>query len=212
VTNLTIARRPRLWSAFVVVQVLAIAAVAVIAGFVWVNAIRTLTNPVKVPPPLGTPQSLVWNDRVFTSRASLAAYLRHRGFSYEAWARKHPEAASVVEHRPVVVTARRSTSKTTEAHAQAAVTTTKEEKRRIESAPIAKRAAPPPNSGDGGGNSLSLSALGWLLALFLGAVALAPARVFARFGGLRAGPSFRTYLGAAAATIVVAMLLAGVSG
>jgi hypothetical protein len=204
--------RRTLSSLVLFVQILGIGAIAVVAAVVWANAIRTLTNPVKLPPPVGTPQSLVWNDRVFTSRASLAAYLRHRGFSYEAWARKHPEAASVVEHRPVVVTAGRPASKTKTAHAQAPVTTTKEAKGKIESAPVSRNAAPPPTSGQGGEKSRSLSALGWLVALLLAAAALAPARVFARFGGLRAAPAFRTYVGAAAATIVVAMLLAGVSG
>ena len=213
---MTVPRWVRLSSFVVLVQVLAIAAIAVVAGFVWVNAIKTLTNPVKVPPPIGSPQSLVWNHRVFTTRASLDAYLRHRGYSYVAWARKHPEAAAVVEHRPVVVTApspaakAKAKAKAKAAHAQATATTaTKETSRKVESAPAAKRSAPPPSGGSN--EKRSLSALGWLIALLLGALALAPARWLARFRVLRAGPSFRTYSGAAAATIIVVLLLAGVS-
>jgi hypothetical protein len=223
VTNLTLARRPRLWSAFVVAQVLAIGAVAVIAGFVWLNAIRTLTNPVKLPPPVGSPQSLVWSGRVFTNRASLEAWLKHRGFSYEAWSRKHAEAAAVVEHRPVVVAPHASAAakavskpqaKTLKKDASAAKVkaSAKQKVRTQAAATTANRSAQAQSSGKGGDPLVSLSLGAWLIALLLGAAALAPARVLARVGGERFGPSVRTYFGAAAVTLALAMLLASTGG
>lgn len=210
-TTLTAARRPRLWSVFVLAQTLAVCAVVVVVAVVWVHTIKTLTHPVAVPPPVGSPQSLVWSNRVFSSRASLEAWLKARGLSYVVWARKHGAAAAVVEHRPAVVaphTAAPAVKK--KAHTQTVAAQHQQPKRKAETAATKRSAAPPPSSSSGS-SSVSYSLAGWLLALLMGAIALVPTRVLARVGGLRVGPSLRTYLAAASATIIVAMFLAAIS-
>lgn len=45
------------------------------------------------PPPPLRPTAIVWADRVFTSKADLASWLRARGGSYRAWAQRHPALA-----------------------------------------------------------------------------------------------------------------------
>lgn len=52
-----------------------------------------------VSTPVAKPTSLVWNARVFTSRADLAGWLRGRGVTYETWAKRHPAAARVLDDR-----------------------------------------------------------------------------------------------------------------
>ena len=45
--------------------------------------------------------AIVWANRVFSSRAALAAWLSVRGTTYESWARRHPGEAATLEHLPV---------------------------------------------------------------------------------------------------------------
>ena len=40
-------------------------------------------------------ESVLWSDRVFVSRSDLAHWLRARGATYDAWAQRHPSAASI---------------------------------------------------------------------------------------------------------------------
>lgn len=47
------------------------------------------------------PTAIVWGDRVFTTRADLASWLRARGVRYETWARRHPALARPRVARPV---------------------------------------------------------------------------------------------------------------
>jgi hypothetical protein len=74
----------------------AIAAVAV----TWMRVVQTISEAKPVPA-AGQATAIAWGDRVFASRAELAAWLRSRGTSYEAWSKTHQVAAGVVEHRPV---------------------------------------------------------------------------------------------------------------
>jgi hypothetical protein len=55
-------------------------------------------------PPRTHAQGIVWGKRTFVSRADLGRWLRSRGRSYEAWARRHPlqaSAATPKAERPV---------------------------------------------------------------------------------------------------------------
>lgn len=45
------------------------------------------------------PSAIVWGNGVFSSRATLADWLKSRGASYNRWARRHPDARAVLEHR-----------------------------------------------------------------------------------------------------------------
>jgi hypothetical protein len=51
----------------------------------------------------GSPEAIVWDDRIFRSEAQLAKFLRGRGISYERWARKHPDAVAILRPAPIVV-------------------------------------------------------------------------------------------------------------
>jgi hypothetical protein len=50
-----------------------------------------------VPPPT----AVVWNDRVFVSKAELTRWLRSRGTTYIQWAKRHARAQAILEHRPL---------------------------------------------------------------------------------------------------------------
>lgn len=72
--------------------VLALAAVAVL----WFVVARTLANP---PPAVDSPvhsSSVVWGQRVFTSRRPLHHWLHVRGVAYSVWSRRHPLAAETL--------------------------------------------------------------------------------------------------------------------
>ncbi len=57
-------------------------------GLPWIGIVKTVENPP--PPQVLKAQGIVWGGRVFVDRAALAAWLRSRGASYEAWAKNHP--------------------------------------------------------------------------------------------------------------------------
>jgi len=76
------------------------------AAILWVLVGRALTRPVTVhePPTRAIrPNAIVWADRVFSSRASLAAWLASHGGTYRQWAKLHRVDAAIVEHRRVPV-------------------------------------------------------------------------------------------------------------
>jgi hypothetical protein len=83
---------------------LLVAALGVVA-LSWSRVAQTIFDAKPVPV-TGRATAVVWGDRVFGSRAKLAAWLHARGASYKAWSRKHPVARAVVEHRPVKLAAR----------------------------------------------------------------------------------------------------------
>ena len=49
--------------------------------------------PDKPAPVTLKPQSLVWSNRVFTSRSAFASWLRRRDASYGLWVARHPTAS-----------------------------------------------------------------------------------------------------------------------
>jgi len=67
---------------------------------VWAKAISTLTAHIDPKPPIGQPQGVVWQSRVFTTEAQLRRYLNAKGLSYSRWAARHPAAFAVLQAKP----------------------------------------------------------------------------------------------------------------
>jgi hypothetical protein len=44
------------------------------------------------------PSTIVWDGRVFLSRARLEVWLKSRGVNYREWARRHPPAVATADH------------------------------------------------------------------------------------------------------------------
>jgi hypothetical protein len=68
----------------------------------WVLVAQKLRHPPQITQRPGQiqPSAIVWDNRVFSSRAVLASWLTSRGASYHQWARLHQLDAAIVEHRP----------------------------------------------------------------------------------------------------------------
>jgi hypothetical protein len=67
---------------------------------VWAKAISMLTTHIDPKPPIGQPQGVVWQSRVFTTEAQLQRYLNAKGLSYSRWAARHPAAFAVLQAKP----------------------------------------------------------------------------------------------------------------
>ena len=214
-------RRPAI-SLRVLGHVVLIGVLILVVGFVWLRVVHALTAEVARPRPLGTPKALGWGDHAFSNKAQLKIWLKQRGISYEVWASRHAAAVAVLEHRrfkpaPVTTTAGASPTHTTAAPAKPEprkAKATQPKPRTTEpaattpSAGATERRASGPSAQTGGDGGGAAGAAIWALALLLGAIAVAPTRVLGRVGGLRMGASHRTYLAAAAASIIVAMVVA----
>jgi hypothetical protein len=74
-------------------------------GLSWGKVAATISGAKPVAAP-ERPNAIVWADRVFPDRATLARWLRGRGADYHTWLVKHPEAGGVLEHRKVTVAPR----------------------------------------------------------------------------------------------------------
>src|SRR6187402_2444901 len=62
-----------------------------VLAFLIATALSTvLSEPSAEPQPEAT--ELLWDGRVFTSRAAFAAWLEDRGLSIQEWERKHPSS------------------------------------------------------------------------------------------------------------------------
>lgn len=86
-------------------RLLSIAALVVLAvgvAIVWTRVVHTLTTSETKRPLIGRPQSVVWNNHVFTTEAQLRAYLTASGVSYGRWIALHPGAAAIFGRKPVV--------------------------------------------------------------------------------------------------------------
>lgn len=61
-----------------------------LAGFAWLQVVHALTDarPVNLSGP--RPSTLVWDGRVFASRAQLTQWLTARGVDVRGWLRRHP--------------------------------------------------------------------------------------------------------------------------
>ena len=127
----------------VLLAILAVAVAPAAAVIVWARA-----QPG--PSPLADgPHSVVWADRVFTTRGELRTWLRHRGQRYDVWARHHPLQAAILEHRPPPRTAApsRPAKRSTPAQDRTAAKRTKK-----------ANPKPAPATGSGGGNSATVAA------------------------------------------------------
>jgi len=163
---------------------------------VWARVVHTLSARIVPRPPIGEPQAIVWDSRVFTTDRQLKAFLDVKGISYAEWVSRHPAAFAVLRHElPVSAVGgtpatRRATSKP-KGHAVKAA------------AASAVRA-----SSAGGGSGL-LTGVFVALALTLGTSAALPAAVApSRLRTLYRLPERRLMALAAAAALLVGALLA----
>jgi hypothetical protein len=81
---------------------LALASVAAV-GLVWAQVVITIRNAQPVPTTV-RPRAIVWDGKVFQSRAKLSGWLKSLGASYADWSRTHPGARAVLEKLPPVQT------------------------------------------------------------------------------------------------------------
>ena len=81
---------------------LALASVAAV-GLVWAQVVITIRNAHPVPTTV-RPSAIVWDGKVFQSRAKLSTWLKSLGASYADWSRTHPAARAVLEKLPPVQT------------------------------------------------------------------------------------------------------------
>jgi hypothetical protein len=170
--------------------VLAALAVAVVP---WVFAVEKLASPERIAPPAGRaepqPHSVVWANRVFSSRAALTSWLSARGATYERWAKLHRADAAIVEHLPAPL------------------------KPPAAKAP-AQRAATPdaqatPSSGSGGSLAWAQVVLVVLAAMAM-VFSAAPAAVLVRVLGVHwLSTTRRTYLFTLGLSVCVGVLIAG---
>jgi hypothetical protein len=66
--------------------------------FVWARVVHTLTERIVPRPPIGEPQAVVWDTRVFTTDRQLKAFLDAKGISYAEWVSRHPAAFALLRH------------------------------------------------------------------------------------------------------------------
>jgi hypothetical protein len=89
-------------AAWHVIKPLLVVAAAAVVITPWVLAARSLTSPLRVTQPSASipPRSVVWANRVFSSRSALASWLAANGASYKTWASHHRIDAAILEHAP----------------------------------------------------------------------------------------------------------------
>jgi hypothetical protein len=126
-----------------------VAALLVVAGFVWLDVVQKMRHPSPVPIPKGRPfpNAIMWADRSFSSRKELARWLHSKGASYSHWRKRFPSEAAVLEHRhqlsaasPSVLQAAAIARARRRAH-------TAKTKKAATGATKTKRTAPPPSIG-----------------------------------------------------------------
>jgi hypothetical protein len=78
---------------------LRVAALAVVLAPIGIVMTTTDDDPVQAPEPVTEVTPVVWAGRVFVDRAGVERFLKSRGADYEAWAARHPIAASRLEGR-----------------------------------------------------------------------------------------------------------------
>lgn len=188
--------------------VLGLAALGV-ATALWALVAQRLTHPVPVtlPPGRVQPRAIVWDNRVFSSRASLASWLASRGATYQRWARLHRGDAAIVEHVSAGAYA-------PPAHDAASTSRRAASPPAGSSGPSGKSATNrAPASRTASGSSFSLAWASSVL-LVLGALvmlaAVIPAALVQLPGGDRFSATGRTYVFAFGFSISVGVLIAGI--
>lgn len=172
----------------------------VAVSLTWTRVVQMLTD-VRPVGSSARSEAIVWDDRVFSSRASLAAWLKSRGIDYAKWRIGHPDAAAVLERRP----APKSRPSAKPAHPPA--------RKRAADAPARRHAAAPalPRAQRAPSGSLPYLLVASLLAgvvALLAAAALAPRLYAARFPlfAARLAP-YRAPFGAVAAAVFVGLVV-----
>lgn len=176
---------------YVIKRLLVVAALAV-AIIPWVLAARSLTRPVRITQPSASipPRSIVWANRVFSSRPPFASWLAANGASYRTWARHHRVDAAILEHIP--------TKAFTPAKQRAAGVTLRP-----------KSASPEASSGSR--SSVTWARIGLLaVATLMMLVALIPAALVPLPAGDWLSATRRTYAFALGFALCIGVLIAGV--
>jgi hypothetical protein len=184
-------------------SLLVLAALAFSTG-VWALVGQKHTHPGRTASsPSGLQaRAIVWDNRVFSSRAALASWLASRGTTYQRWAKQHPTDAAIVEH----VRARAFTPPTHQAAgahpsaiSQGSTTGSRS------SAPIAATAPSAGTSFSLRWAPIALLVLGALVML----AAVMPAPLVQLPGGDWFSATRRTYVFALGFSIAVGVLIAG---
>jgi hypothetical protein len=87
----------------VVTRLVTLLMVLVLMGalvIVWVKVVSTLTSNIEPKPPIGQPQAVVWQNRVFTTDGQLRRFLNAKGLSYSRWVSRHPAAFALLQSKP----------------------------------------------------------------------------------------------------------------
>lgn len=66
----------------------------------WTRVVQMLSDARPIGSSTARSEAIVWDDRVFSSRAALAGWLKSHGGDYRRWRIVHPAAAAVLEDRP----------------------------------------------------------------------------------------------------------------
>jgi hypothetical protein len=164
-----------------------------VAGFMWVRIANLVTQNEPVAAPLSQqPVSIVWGDHVFSSRATLAAWLRARHIDVTLWLRQHPDAASIIGGQPASAEATGGVAKRSA---------------------VPEKKAPPAEARPRSGSRLGALGLDLLVgaALVLGAFAIAPRSAWRRaLPRLHGNVEQRIYAAAGAAGILFGLVVGGI--
>lgn len=179
-------------------------------------------NAKPSPPAPGVRGSLVWGDGIFANSAQLKAWLRLHGASYDAWAKTHPRALTLVKPRRVRRSVAAKTKTVEKARARKvaapAVITKKRTvhvSARSRTSPLRKTASAAPSSTTSSGFfSIVMVWTTLLIGLALGGVALAPDSLIAKLESRMAvrGRDLRLAALAAGAAVLVGAIMASVLG
>ena len=177
-----------------------------VAGSLWVLVGRTLMQPVTIHQPQGIrPNAIVWADRVFSSRASLAAWLASHGETYRHWAKIHRVDAAIIEHRrPPAQGALRPPTVATHPHPHSQHSSSRNR--------AAVQNIQPETRGTSSGSNDSLAWMRFVLLALAAMVILAaavPQTLVRLTGGDWFSTTRRTYLVAVGVSLCVGALIAG---
>jgi hypothetical protein len=179
--------------------------------FVWARVVHTLTERIVPRPPIGEPQAIVWDTRVFTTDRQLKAFLDAKGISYAGWVSRHPAAFALIRHElpASAVGERRSIRRSTAGRrAQHPVrhTARAHTRPRREASPPVVTSAPAPSTAFGGE---VLTGAIVAIGIALGASAILPVAIAPRLlGRIYRIPERRLIAFAAAAALLVGVALA----
>lgn len=169
---------------------------------VWAIVLHTLTTPGERPPMTGRPQAIVWGARVFTTENAFKVFLERQGFSYVAWARRHPSGVRLLRHEAPGKVGRKTAQR-------ARVSAAARPEVRSTGSSSTVRAAASPLAGDShASGSIALALILALLGTGLAVSAVLPERLApAAVRRLYRLPEHRLVGLAAALSIYIAMIL-----